>query len=153
MKSFISKIKWYNILLIIFVLSLTPFPTQMIPEWKIQVVDEQNQPLSNVKLRQSWENYTYFFVEGNQEMISDKDGFVNFPPKYLWASFFSRIAFPPLASLSKLAHGSAGTSAYVMTTGDDYARKFTDTWSDNEQVYFRNPEFLPEKIVTNRVSK
>lgn len=57
---------------------LYPIETHSIPEWKLQVVDTENNLMSNIKIRQTWS----IFSEHNEEdLITDKDGFVTFPKR------------------------------------------------------------------------
>lgn len=152
MLKFILKITRKQWIFFAIIVSFIPFPTKAIPEWKIRIVDEQNKPLANVKVLQHWDNYTYWgYYDRRENTYSDKNGYVTFSPKYIWVSLFSRVVFPPIAFLSQLAHGSAGTHSYIRTVDDKYATEFTKSWDDNEIIYFHYPESFPKKLVTKRV--
>jgi hypothetical protein len=146
MTDFSSKIKWKRILLIFFALAFIPFPTELVPEWKVQIVDEQNQPLPNVKTEQSWKSYTFFFVEDYEEKCTDSNGVVIYPKRFLWAGALSRIVSPIFADIMTLAHGSTGTNASVRVfdrhyISDDYY------WREKEKLYSRERSELPTKVV------
>lgn len=146
MTDFISKIKRRHILLIIFVLSFTPFPTELIPEWKMQIVDERNQPLPSVMTEQSWRNYTFFAVEGHDEKCTDSNGIVIYPKRFLWAGAFSRIVSPVLANVMTLAHGSTGTDASVRVFDRYYISDFY-YWREKEMLYSHERSELPDKAI------
>jgi hypothetical protein len=126
-------------------LLFVPFPTELIPEWKVRVVDEQNRPLRKVNVEQSWTNYT-FGDSGFDNKDTDENGFVVFPPRLVWTGAFSRIVYPPLAALMLLAHGSAGTDAYVRVFDKNY---FSDYffWREEETIYRHKSGKLPDLIV------
>ncbi len=153
MKSFISKFKKSHVIIFLIILFLIPFPTEMVPEWKIQIVDKNNKSLPEVKVRQITDNYTFWGCcdSSYDEKISDSNGYAVFPAKYLWASSFSRIVYPPIANIMLLAHGSAGAYSSVWIIDKNYLSKFTDSWSDGERLYFHYPEKLPKKLVTDRI--
>jgi hypothetical protein len=130
------------------VLFLIPFPTELIPEWKLRVVDENNQPLANVKVVQSWKNYT-FGDHGFDNGYADENGFVVFPQKQLWASAFSRIVYPPLVALALLAHGSAGTDVSVQVFDKNYF-SYNLYWRERETIYWHTRDKLPDLITAGK---
>jgi hypothetical protein len=137
-----SGIKWGYIFLTILVISFIPFPTELIPEMKLQIVDVKNQPLPNVNTEQNWKNYTFFGVEGAEERCSDAGGTVVYPRRVLWASAFSRIAFPVLAQLGTIIHGSTGTDSYVRVFDRNYISDF-QYWREEELFYSYKRHALP----------
>ncbi len=146
MSNFFSKIKWWRILLIIFALSFVLFPTELIPEWKMQIVDQQDKPLPNIQTEQSWKNYTFFSTGGFDEKCTNSDGIVIYPKRFLWAGTFSRIASPILAEVMTLAHGSTGTSASVRVFDRDYISDYY-YWREKENLYSYERSELPSKAV------
>jgi len=139
-------IKWGYIFLTILVISLIPFPTILVPELRLQVVNVKNQPLANVTTEQSWKNYTFFGVEGFEERCTDSDGIVVYPRRRLWASAFSRIAFPVLAQLGTLIHGSTGTVSDVRVFDRNYISDFQD-WQEEELFYSYKKHALPTTLI------
>ena len=137
-----SGIKWGYIFLTVLVISLIPFPTELVPELKLQVVNVKNQPLANVATEQSWKNYTFFGVEGFEESCTDSDGIVVYPRRMLWASAFSRITFPLLAQLGTLIHGSTGTVSDVRVFDRNYTSDFQN-WREEELFYAYRRNALP----------
>lgn len=134
MKSSNSGIKWGYIFLTVSILSFIPFPTELVPEWQLRVVDVKNRPLPNINTEQSWKNYTFFWTEGFEERCTDADGVVIYPRRLLWASAFSRVLFPVLAQVGTLIHGSAGTSSDVRVFDRNFISDF-QYWKEEEFFY------------------
>ncbi len=109
--------------IIVFLALLLPFPTVLVNEWKLQVVNEINNPLPNVKVENRWTNYDHPFSSGFEARRSDQDGFVTFPTRYVWGNVISRVAFSMLAELGTLAHGSDGLSIFARIYDECYYTK------------------------------
>jgi hypothetical protein len=77
------KFKMFSILIILTlagIFLLYPVETNSVPEWKIQVVDSENNSMSDLKVRQIWS----ISGEHNEEdLITDLDGFVTFPKRLI----------------------------------------------------------------------
>lgn len=149
MKEFNSKLKKWHIVLIVLFLLFMPFPTEMIPEWKMLVVDNKNKPLSNVRTEQNWKNYTFFATQGYDSKCTNSKGKVVYPSRYLWAGTLSRIVSPLWANVMTLAHGGTGTSAHIVLADPHYSSDFI-YWREREKIYSREREPLPEKIVAKQ---
>jgi hypothetical protein len=106
--SFSNKNKLRLIVLII-VLSFIPFNTEMVPEWKLQVLDNNGEILPGVQVEESWDNYSFFF-EGFEWRRADQNGYVVFPARHVWAGLLGRILLPAFAKFGELSHGSSGLS-------------------------------------------
>lgn len=146
MKSSYSRINWGYIFLTVFLLALIPFPTELVPEMRLRVVDHKNRPLPNVGTEQNWKNYTFFRVEGFEEKCTDADGVVVYPRRFLWASAASRITFPVLAQLGTLIHASAGTGASVRVF-DRYFISDYQYWKEDEFFYAYKRNQLPTVMI------
>jgi hypothetical protein len=147
MRAILPKIKWWHIVIGIVLLCLVPFPSRMVPEWTMTVVDDDGSHLVGIQVEESWKHYTYFSAEGFELRRSDENGVVRFPPRFLWASALSRLFSPPLAELGKLAHGSAGLSINARVW--DPEKKYS---SGSENMIFWYSDWqagkpLPSKIV------
>jgi len=93
------KARLGTVLTIGFILALlAPFETTMIPRWKLQVVDVNGTPCSNMRVTQSWGHYRLFF--GGNYASDDRDtdinGYVEFPQRTVQASLSRRIVMPVL---------------------------------------------------------
>jgi hypothetical protein len=99
---------WLGLIVIL----LIPFPTTIVPEWKLRVVDEAGMPFAGARVRQSWHHYSYG-VGDIDERDADADGYVAFPERKIWYPILYRILRTGLAALLSLAHGSIGIRADV----------------------------------------
>ena len=121
------------------ILLFVPFPSEMVPEWRMQFSDEAGLPSQYRVVEQSWKSYTYFAAEGYDRRCTDESGSVVFPKRYLWSGILARIASPLLARMMTLVHGSEGTTASVRlfdryyVSGDYY-------WSDKMSAYSHFPD-------------
>lgn len=123
---------------------LIPFPTTVVPEWKLRAIDENGQPVSGIRARQSWKHYSLEW-EGccpdMEDRWTDENGHVVFPRRLIWAGLLQRAVFPVLAAVSTLAHGSTGIHAYVMISGDKEGTKDLDYKLDKP---------LPQEVIIRR---
>ncbi len=137
--------RWKIVGFIVLLALIIPFPTVLVNEWTLRVVDENSSPLPNVKVENNWTNYDHPFSGGLEARRSDEDGYITFPARYVWGNLSSRIVFSLLASLSTLAHGSTGHSIYVRIYDECYYTK-----SDGQIHWYSNwdaGQSLPETIV------
>ena len=79
--------KW---LLVVLLVSIMPvIPVQVVPEWKIKVVDEIGNPLVAETIVQGWKHYTYeFFLpfEHIDKLVTDDTGTVTFPQRRIFVT-------------------------------------------------------------------
>lgn len=141
-----SGIKWKYIFLTVFILALIPFPTELVPESKFQIVDIKNQPLPNVATVQEWKSYTFFNVGGIEERCTNSEGVVIYPRRTHWASAFSRLTFPILAQIGTIIHGSAGTISYFQVFDRNYISEFQN-WHEEEFFYVYRRKEMPAVVV------
>jgi len=98
------------------VLLFYPFEITVVPAWTLRVVDQTHQPLRGSRVRQSWCHYTLETRSHEEELLSDGDGYVQFPRRAIgtnlitWAAKF-------LARVVNV-HSSFGPSASVYYLGD-----------------------------------
>lgn len=146
MKNSKSGINWKYIFLTVFILALIPFPTELVPESRFQIVDASHQPLPNIATEQEWKSYTFFNVGGFEERCTDSDGVVVYPRRMLWASAFSRVTFPVLAQIGTIIHGSAGTISYFQVFDRNYISDFQN-WHEEEFFYTYKSSEMPAVVV------
>ena len=101
---------------ILVILSLFPFPYLAAPRWSVRVVDETGQPLAGMTVRLSWENYSVENTSHEQDLESDQNGNVVFPPHRSSAMLSSRVFYTVLSSMA-LAHASYGPHASAFAFG------------------------------------
>ncbi len=132
----------YIALLLCGVILLVPFPTTVVPEWKITVLDQTGKPFANWEVREYWQHYS-LESDGHQDnRLTDENGYVVFPERTIWSPLLWRIASTSLAALSVIAHGSMGIDAWVMVYGYSTGGG-TRTYKPGEP--------LPNEIVIQRI--
>jgi len=104
----------YIVLLLLAVTLLVPYPTTVVPEWRIRVVGRDDMPLSGEPVRETWQDYSLEGESHEEELSTDRDGLVVFRERKIWAPLLMRVAFTSCAAVSTLAHGSMGPHAWVM---------------------------------------
>ena len=71
--------------IIILAALFVPFPTELVPEWRMVFKQENGEKLANVLAQQSWQSYTDFAVRGYDQQCTDPEGVVVFPKRYVWS--------------------------------------------------------------------
>lgn len=72
------------------VVLLAPFPTTLVPEWRIQVIDMEGEPVSNVQVKQEW-SYSETLWTSEAVQMSNELGIVVFPERHFYAPLSLRI--------------------------------------------------------------
>jgi len=106
-----------KILLLVFILVLLfPFPTTVVPEWKVRVADQNGKPFVGESVMQSWKHYSLDWsgcCDNTETRTTDENGVVIFPKRTIWAGLLRRLIFPMWAEVMSLAHGSTGIHSYI----------------------------------------
>jgi hypothetical protein len=87
-----------------------------IPEWRMQVVDENGQPLSGVIVHQEWTNLELDGMTYADSKTTDGEGWVNLPARRIRGSWALRIQDRYLAR-SKGRKSLLSTRAFVCAKG------------------------------------
>ena len=56
-------------------LSLYPFKSTLVPDWKVRIVDEAGNPLRTTRVREVWQHYTIESASHEEDLITDGDGY------------------------------------------------------------------------------
>ena len=99
---------------------LIPFPTLIVPNWRVQVVDFNGNVCPNRNVRETWSHYSIYINDGNfqwEDRQTNSEGYVEFPERKVWAPLIWRAIGSVIANILILAHGSAGPHATINTTG------------------------------------
>ena len=107
----------YTVSLILALILLVPFPTTVVPEWRLRVIDQNGQPFVGEEVREYWQHYSLESDGHREERRTDENGYVVFPERRIWSPLLWRIVSTSLAAVLTLAHGSMGVSAWVMVVG------------------------------------
>lgn len=120
-----------------------PYETVVVPEWKVQVVDENGNPLRNVGVDEIWGNASIESDDHKAESITDENGYVSFPQRTVRASALSRTVTPIIHFIQMGVHAGSGPYAYlIISHGMDYMTE--------GGIYSPNKP-LPQKIVLKRI--
>lgn len=133
-----------TILVMAIAILFVPFPTVVVPTWKVRIIDTVGKPCSNQRVDTSWGHYTIHVFDNAYNADTkrtDSDGFVEFPARTIWSPLIWRLIAPVLASVFYLMHGGGGIYATIDT--DDKA----DT--SRAWISWRPGEPLPSEILVN----
>lgn len=115
--SFMSKKYLIISTAVIFALILFyPYQSEAVPEWTLKVIDEAENPVPNIRIIQSWKDYS-LEMPSDQDIdkkFTDQNGYVTFPSRKIRASLAKR-GFSKLWErlFSFLPHTSFGVRARV----------------------------------------
>jgi len=103
------------VLAIVFISAWIPFPSVVVPKWRVRVVDVNNVPCAKQTVDQSWAHYSLWDETNSDYQKTDAEGFVEFPERTITRNLIQRIVYPPLSYLGLIitAHADVGISAYV----------------------------------------
>ena len=104
----------HTALLLLTVVMLLPYPTTVVPEWRIRVVDRDGAPVAGEPVRETWQHYSLEGDGHEEELLTDGNGYVVFPERKIWATPLGRIVNTSIAAVLSLAHGGMGVHAWVM---------------------------------------
>lgn len=130
------------IIFLVIVLMIFPFPTTIVPAWKLQVVEENGNICPNKRVTQNWAHYSIYIGGGNfqiEDRLTDEEGYVEFPERTVWAPLIWRIIGAIIANALVIAHGSAGAQSSVWSSG----------LKDVAWISYKPYERLPDKIVVH----
>ena len=114
---------------------LFPFPTETVPAWTVQFVDEAGAPWKNITVEQIWRNPRLEFRENRQSLVTDENGYVRFPRRTTRASLIVRVIGPAVNALH--VHGYRRIYVGVVAQGHFLS-------NDSNQFYLPG-DSLPHK--------
>jgi hypothetical protein len=91
---------------------VVPYPKLIVRKWSVRVVDSIGNPVSGVRVTQSWEHYT-FLLSGGGEAMTDSTGTVTFPNQRSFQPVISLLARAVANVVGTGVHAGFGTSGYV----------------------------------------
>ena len=104
-------------ILFLILILLLPFPTTVVPEWRLRVIDYNDQPFVGEEVMEIWQHYSLESDGHSEVRRTDESGYVVFPRRKIWSPLLLRIVSTSLAAVLTLAHGSMGVNAWVMVIG------------------------------------
>lgn len=128
--------------IILFVLSLIPFKSTVVPSWRVRVIDLNGSPCFKQSVSGDWGHYSFSNQSSGEYRKTDINGYVEFPERTMRKNLIQRIMNPLWAHLMVIAHGSVGIHAYVYTSGMVGTGVFG--------LKYKPGKPMPDKIVVER---
>jgi hypothetical protein len=89
------------------------------PRWEVWVTDESGNPLADINVRLSYQNYSAEAQSHEITQRTDQSGHAVFQPQFEKASLWQRLYYTGSAATA-FVHASFGRHAYVFAFGDGY---------------------------------
>ena len=105
---------WLSFVILIAVLLLYPFETMVVPAWRIRVVDMVGAPVGGFPVSQHWQHHSVERRGHQQVLVTDNDGYVNFPRRTVRGSLMLRVLKPIFNILTQGVHVDLGIYAYIV---------------------------------------
>jgi hypothetical protein len=122
------------------VITFYPWKTTVVPEWKVRIVDQNGAPLTNTGVREVWQHYSIESGSHEQDLPTDKQGYVTFPERAIRSPLAVRIIRPIINALNP--HHSSGPDGFVIVLAGEY-----DTWSNNSAL---PGQPLPKEVIVKK---
>jgi hypothetical protein len=129
-----------GIVLVIVVLTITPFNYQIVPVWELRVVDKNGKPIDGIKTRQTWQFYATEFSGHEEDKLTDETGHVRYSARSVTVSLFTMISGSVKNIIQSGIHASFGTYAQIVV------------WDDKTTVgvTYNSSEALPNILVFDK---
>jgi hypothetical protein len=116
----------------ILLVTFVPIKSLAAPDWDVWVTDESGVALQGVLVRESFQNYSAEFRNGEETLTTDQAGHVRFKRKTLRASLLKRLVVTA-SSATAGVHASFGPHAIVFAFADGMegaaeVNGLTETW-------------------------
>ncbi len=108
-----TKKHWWTILLIV---SLIPFKTTTVPEWRVRYIDKKGRPFASLPVEQTWQNYSAEASANYLRKETDQQGYIKFPKHEVWAPLLVRFALPIINVLSSGINAGFGPTSWLVTS-------------------------------------
>lgn len=134
----------YIVLTVLFLLFLIfPFDSVVIPEWRVEIIKDNGEPFSNIKVHQTWGTVGDTLTHNwkSETIMTDKEGAVIFPARKMRASILRRIIGGNIYTSALFPPVSYTFQASVSVT----CRESKDSFSIDYESYENQTE-LPKRI-------
>src|SRR5215469_5425763 len=133
---------------VLIILGFLPRSYLASPRWDVWVVADNGQPLADVNVVLSYQNYSAEDSGHSVISMTDEKGHLQFSPNYERASFFQKV-FYTLSSARALVHASFGRHAHVFAYGPGYtgsavSGKYVTDWRGS-------PDSMESRIIAKQV--
>jgi hypothetical protein len=121
---------------------LFPFPKTLVPAQQVLVTTKDMHPISGALVRQIWRDYSLEFAGHEEDLATDAQGRVTFPPRRIMAPLIWRLIGPLTSIAGQGVHASFGVHADMFPLSNKDARVMPDIVQrrTNEIWYWLEPE-------------
>jgi hypothetical protein len=112
------------ILILSCALLFVPYKSTTVPPWRVEVVDENNDPISGLQVQEEWEYVGIDIAGWIDYRYTDTQGRVSFPRRTIWASLASR-------NFGIGSHEHVGPSAFILACDDSHLKEARMFWDGN----------------------
>ena len=95
-----------------------PLPKTIAPEWTVYTLDAGRRPLANITVREVWQQYSIEDDSHEEDRLTDANGRVEFPRRYLWSSVAERAIGCGRQVAAGGVHAGCGAKSYLVAFGN-----------------------------------
>ena len=114
------------ILVLLSIVLLYPFKSTLVPEQHVLVVTEDMRPVSNILVRQIWQDYSLETRGHEEDLPTDVNGRITFPTRTIRAPLLMRIFGPLRSVLGQGVHASFGVHVDMFPLANTGAKASTE---------------------------
>jgi hypothetical protein len=123
-----NSLRW-RVLIVAAVLAallFCPYKSTTAPAWRIQIVEENGQPVPNLQVKQAWGFFPLDIALWEDDRVTDGQGRTAFPRRTTWASLARRV------SLVDATDGAtAGPGFFIQACDGSHLKEAKLFWDGN----------------------
>ena len=121
---------------------LFPFPKTLVPAQQVLVTTKNMHPISGALVRQIWRDYSLEFDGHEEDLATNAQGRVIFPPRKIMAPLIWRLVGPLTSIAGQGVHASFGVHIDMFPLSNKDARVMPEVVQrqTNEIWYWLEPE-------------
>jgi hypothetical protein len=96
-----------------------PYTTRTAPEWRVELLDREREPLAGFAVSESWQYSTFESALHWEARSTDANGWVTFPPRYVRASLAQR-AYGAVLNARAFVHATWGPFVSISASPEGY---------------------------------
>ncbi len=128
-------------------LAFYPYRSTVVPQWRLQLIDEMGNGVPNTGVRQVWRDYSLEWGDHEEDFVTDANGYVTFPERTVRATILHRVVesgFDWLHSKTGLfLHSSSGPHSYIVVLSGGHSY----------EGYYHGEGLPPERVVLRPASE
>jgi hypothetical protein len=110
--------------------AVLPVPGLVAPDWTVTTLDASRRPLSGIRVREVWQQYSLESISHEEDRVTDSKGQVHFPRRQRRSSVAGRFLGCLEQVLSTGAEASCGAHSHLVAFGNGVD---TMDWKDAGQ--------------------